>query len=296
MPEAASVLANIKFRTCHFLDGLRFLVVQHQSRGEEQRLLAALQKHAGFADIKAGSPPRRFDLVLTVVNPDPEGLRLLAAACPWLVPRDGEIALDWCVDSRIDAELLHRFYDQHQVQRWHRTQETCHYNGTTYTGRSHRPGHGFVAYSDRPSKADPESFCCHIEARYQGIVALRSIGINAASDWLSFDHHAFWKKHLFFYEIDLSRLGRWYENKRTGKRRQRPRLHRSGKFCYNIDRATGSVLFRIFGRHSTEQAITVQRIVDRFGRNPALRSIDPSRFLPGEDIILMTRDTEDFIA
>ena len=153
MLEAASALANIKFRTCHFLDGLRFLVVQHQSRGEEQRLLAALRRQASFADIEVGRPPRGFEPVLTVVNPDPEGLRLIAA-CPWLVPRDGEIALDWCVDDRINAEVLHRVFDQHFVQRWHYTQETSHHHGTTYTGHSHRPGRRFVAYSDRPSKLD----------------------------------------------------------------------------------------------------------------------------------------------
>jgi hypothetical protein len=159
-------------------------------------------------------------------------------------------------------------------------QETSHHHATTYTGRSHRPGRTFVTYSDRPSKLDPGSPCCHIEARYQGIVALRSIGINTASDWVSFDHHAFWKKHLCFLEVDLTRLGRWYDNRRSGKRRQQIRRHLSGKYSYNVDRAIGSLLFRNFGRHSTELEITVQRFVDCFGRGPFLRAIDPTPFLP----------------
>jgi hypothetical protein len=197
MLRAASVLANIKFRACPYLDALRFLVVQHQSRGEERRLLTALDGHAGFAGLGAGLPPRDFELTLTIANPDPAGLRLIAA-CPWLVPRAGEIALDWLVEDKHSAEALHGFFDQHFVQPWHYTQETSHHQATTYTGPSHRPGRRFVAYSDRASKLDLGSNCCHIEGRYQGIVALRSIGINTASDWLSFDHHAFWKKHLRF--------------------------------------------------------------------------------------------------
>jgi hypothetical protein len=279
MLGAASVLANIKFRACPFLDALRFFVVQHQSRGEEQRLLTALRGHASFARLEAGLPPRDFELILTISNPDPEGLRLIGV-CPWLIPREGEAALDWCVDNQISADVLHRFFDQHFVQGWHNTQETSHHQATTYTGRSHRPGRTFVAYSDRPSKLNPESSCCHIEARYQGIVALRKIGIHTASDWISFDHRAFWQKYLRFYEIDLTRLGRWYDNKRTGNRRQHSRRHLSGNYSYNVDRARGSVLFRNFGRHSTESEITVQSFVDRFGRGPFLRSIDPSRFLP----------------
>jgi hypothetical protein len=272
MLGAASVLANVEFWACPFLDALRFLVVQHQSRGQEQRLLTALGGHASFAGLEAGPPPRDFELILTISNPDPEGLSLIAGY-PWLIPREGEIALDCCVDDQISADVLHRFFDQHFVQRWHNTQETSHHQATTYTGSSHRPGRRFVAYSDRPSKLDLKSNCCHIEARYQGIVALRSIGTNTASDWLSFDQHAFWKKHLCFYEIDLARLGRW------------SRRHLSGKYWYNVDRATGSVLFRNFGRHSTEPEITVQRFVDSFGRGPFLRLIDPSQFLPNVETL-----------
>lgn len=284
MLGAASVLANIKFRACPFLDALRFLVVQHQSHGEEQRLLTALGGHASFARLEAGLPPRDFELILTIANPDLEGLRLIAAR-PWLIPREGEIALDWRVDDQNSAKVLHRFFDQHFVQSWHHTQETSHYRATTYTGRSHRPGRTFVAYSDRRSKLNPESSCCHIEARYQGIVALRKIGIHTPSDWLSFNHRAFWQKHLRFYEIDLTRLGRWYDNRRTGHRRQRGRRHLSGNYCYNVDRATGSVLFRNFGRHATEQEINVQRLVDYFGRGPFLRLIDPSGFLPDAETL-----------
>jgi hypothetical protein len=279
MLQAVSVLADVKFRPCPFLDALRFLVVQHQSCGEEQGLVRALGGHTSFAELEAGLQPRDFELILTIINPDREGRRLIAA-CPWLIPRSGEIALDWLTEDQCSAEALHRFFDQHFVQPWHCTQETTHYHATTYTGPSHRPGRNFVAYSDRPSKISPESSCCHIEARYQGIVALRKTGIHTVSDWLSFDHRAFWQKHLRLYEIDLTRLGRWFDNKRTRKRRQRPCWHLSGKYSYNVDRALGSVLFRTSGRHSTEQEINVQRFVDCFGRGPFLRSIDPTQFLP----------------
>ena len=285
MTKAASILADIKVRACAFLDALRFLVVQHRSCGEEYWLLRALDGHVKFAGLEAGSPPRDFELILTIVNPDLEARRLIAA-CHWLIPREGEIALNWHVDDQDSATALHRFFDQYFIQPWHHTQETSHYQAashpqaTTYTGPPHRPGRMFVAYCDLPSKLEPDSSCCHIEARYQGIVALRRIGINTASDWLSFDHRAFWKKHLIFYEIDLSRLGRWHDNARTGKRRQQTRWHPSGSYSYNIDRAEGSALFRHFGRHSAEPEITVQRFVDQFGRGPFLRPLDPSRFMP----------------
>ena len=277
--ERISVLADIKFQVCPFLDALRFLVVQHQSRGEEQRLVRALSGHTTSALLHPNKPPRDFELILTLVNPDPVGKHQIAA-CPWLIPREGEVALNWHVDDKHSARVLHRFCDQHLVHPWHGTQETYHDRATTYTAPPHRSGRGFAVYSDLPSKLDSKSDCCHIEARYHGIGALRGIGISTAGDWLSFDQHAFWKKNLVFYEIDLSRLGRWYDNSRTGKRRHQTRQHLSGYYSYNIDRAMGSVLFRNFGRHSTEPEITVQRFVDCFGRGPFLRLIDSSRLLP----------------
>ena len=186
------MLPNVQFRPCLFLDGLRFLVVRHQSRGEEERLLTQLHEHTRFADLGLNYHPRDFELILTIVAPDAEGLRLIAP-CSWLIPRTGEVALDFLVNDEYDAKVLQRFFDRHHVQGWHNT-ETFHHETTTYTGPPHRPGRIFSAYSDHPSKVDAESSCCHVEARYQGIAALRRIGIHAASDWLSFDQLAFWKK------------------------------------------------------------------------------------------------------
>jgi hypothetical protein len=266
-------LAGIKPTPIAFFDALRFAITHPPAEAQIARLI----KHAQFVTVRPNTWPRDWETILTIVVPDAHALQTLAAM-PGLIPREVEIALDLTVEKADDARVLHALIDAHFVQPWHGKQEVEHTWGTTYTGKK-KPGHRFVAYSDRRSKIR-DAPCLHFEGRYQGAAALGAIGIGHPRDLLSFDHTAFWRKNLRLFAVDRTRLGRWHDNRLTGARRQQVRQRQSGKFIFNEDRASGSLLFRVLGAHSTGPEITVQRFVDQYGRGSYLSAIDVSVWLP----------------
>jgi hypothetical protein len=278
--SVARFLREIRPQTAMFYDNLKF-VVPPMKYDQQERFLNRLKENANFADIRPGEWPRDFESILTVVNPNDRALRILARQ-PLLTPRYGEIACDMIVSEQAIATKLHKIFDRHFVQPWHGTHETRHDNisgSTTYTGQE-RPGHHFTFYSDRPSKRTRDPFCFHFEARYTGIVALRQIGINDASDLLPFDRTAFFHKNIRLYKIDFARLRRWHENQRTGTRLRSSQRWRNDPTAYDEDYAIGERLFAAFGRHPYEGFYSVQRFVDQYGRGPFLREIDVSSLLP----------------
>jgi hypothetical protein len=244
----------------------------------QQTRLELLKRHSTSAYIRPGSAPRDFERILTVVNPREPALKLLGEACG-LTPRVVELALDLIVPSQEAAQRLHELFDEHFVQARHGKRETTRYeDATTYTG-DEVPGHYFAWYSDRASKLTGDPYCLHLEARYVGIVALRQIGLDASRNLLTFDHVAFWRKHLKLYEIDLARLGRYHENRCAGERRQQDQIFRNRRFIYNQDQAIGSLLYRNFGLDTQKKTRSVQRFVDQHGRGPYLREMETSPLL-----------------
>jgi hypothetical protein len=85
---------------------------------------------------------------------------------------------------------------------------------------------------------------------------------------LAFDHANYWAKNLQLFKIDFERLGRFYNNRRSGARRSKSRI--TGSWPYNRDLAAGSVLYHAHAWHPQQLHHSVQRFVDTFGRGPFL--------------------------
>ncbi len=261
-----------------FFDKLAF----RTARPLPEKQMRILRKNTSFVDIRRGHHIRGSDnvLILTVINPNDRALRLLGSRNN-LVVNYVEVARDTILVDERTPRQLREIYDRAFVQPRHGKRQNILQENGTYTGQI-RPGHRFVWYGDRSSKRSGGKNCFHLEGRHHGVVAVRRIGIRHPSDLIEFDHAAYWRRHLNFYEVDCDRLGRWHLNRVSGQRRQRA----IGNVSYNVDRRTGQTLFRIFGQHEFQEAISVQRFIDQYGRGPFLRRVgDPS------SIVICNEDT-----
>jgi len=195
----------------------------------------------------------------------------------WAANR-GDVLVNYVESARdqlMSEEAAHRLsdeFDEHFVQGWHGKQEQYRAEHGTYTS-GRRVGRLFAWYWDRESKATG-THCFHLEARYQGVAAVRRIGIHHPRDLLTFDHEDFWLQYLRLYRVDLEKLGRCHLNHILGERRRQPLLYRwprhPAPFVYNLDRSTGSILYRVYASHSKQGFRSVQRFVDSYGRGSFL--------------------------
>ena len=201
--------------------------------------------------------------------PDPEAAerRLLALLCraDGVQINHAEIALDAITPF---ASELKRTVGVGIVQRRHGTKQgTIFPNDNFRTGNPYRPGIVLQAYDTKPSKVYGEFPCFHLEAKINGVRALRQLGINSVSDLLTFDHARFWQRHFVVAEINMARLGRYHTNRRDGTRRRAPLIHRTkSEFVYNVDAAVGNVLWRVFAAVPDAPAYTVQQFVKAYAK------------------------------
>jgi hypothetical protein len=156
-----------------------------------------------------------------------------------------EIALDiitpfaWQLKRAVIVGFLHRW---HGKRKW-----TIFDNGNFRTADLGHPGLFFQPYDTKPSKVTDEG-CFHVEAKINGVRALRQLGIHTISDLFTFDYAKFWQRHFHIVEIDMAKLGRFHANLGGETKRRAPLVHRSRNgFVYNVDAAAGNFLFRVFG-------------------------------------------------
>jgi hypothetical protein len=285
MPNLSDLTGGINPRPAYFFDRLIFVVEGEFSERDREHL----NKNSRSMVIEPNEWPRDWETILKIVCPNERALRLLTSL-PNLPLRSGEVALDLVVQSQADAWRLHRIGDNHFVRPWHGDQVMKHFKDTTYIGTDNVPGRSFGWYSDRPSKWTGDPHCLHIEVRHIGVPALRQSGITDKRDLLTFDHVAFWRKHLRLHQVDLARLGRWHDNKVTGKRRQRVETSRIGSYTYKKDRALGSFLFRRHGQHEKEGYISTDRFIQTYGHGRFASPIDVSSIF-GDHPLIMSDDT-----
>jgi hypothetical protein len=127
---------------------------------------------------------------------------------------------------------------------------------TLYTDiRDEGPHHHIAAYADLLCHLTREDPCIHIEWRYAGLRFLRSIGIASVADMLRFDIVAYWRGHAPFRHVDMERYGRLLRNEETGKRRKGALVVRG----YDLDRALGSLMYRVKSLHSNRLDRSQQR-------------------------------------
>ena len=183
--------------------------------------------------------------------------------------------------------MLHELLDETFVQSWHGKQQLVRIGDvgwhTSYSGQA-RANLRFAWYSHRLSKLANEP-CLHREFRHRGMAACRRAGIYTAADLIEFDPVAHWERYLACYWIDFAHLGRTHANKLAGTRRQKPLVSSKGGWTYNVDAASGSLLFRALSAHEQQEMRSVQRFIDEYGRGPFLRRLDLSSLTPSIDYV-----------
>ena len=162
---------------------------------------------------------------------------------------------------------------KHFVQPWHRKRRSLVFeNGNWRSGDLHKRGIIFQAYGDWHSKATGEVDCLHIEAKITGSAVLRRLGINHPIDLISWQESKFWERHLScFYDVDRRKLGCSWNNRIDGTKKRLKPVPENG-FHYDINRATGNFLCRMYGRDE-EGLFLTQRLVDRIGRGSWLKKM-----------------------
>lgn len=191
-----------------------------------------------------------------------------------------EVALDVILNDQAAKRRLHQLFNTNFVQPWHKGKQTFEYPDGTYREIRRLPGRNYKWYCDKPDRIWNNPHCFHLEGCHQGIRAVRRLGLQNCTDLLSFDFASYWRDHLRLFEVDLDRLGRFHNNRLTGQRRRSAWQKICCTFCYNADRARGSVLFRSRAAHSMQEVRSVQQFVDCYGRGPFLVPLDVSIFIP----------------
>jgi hypothetical protein len=128
-----------------------------------------------------------------------------------------EFALDWNFAEEEESEHAKSFLNQFLVKRWHRASQGIRFvEGETRYTAAQQAATNLVSYADRPSRITGEP-CVHIEFRVRGQRRLERLGIRSAKDFVSFDHHGFWKQRLLLRTIDVERFGRLYNRQVLGR-------------------------------------------------------------------------------
>jgi hypothetical protein len=192
---------------------------------------------------------RGHELLLTIVKPERHVLEWLAdgnlphAACNYV-----ECARDLLTADTYEAFQLYTQFIRCHHHNWHGKHRTFIIDDTYYSGQR-RAGRWFAAYCDEPSKVT-NGPCLHVEYRVQGMRALRQqLGVYHLGSLLALydDLGGVWKRNLKLVDIDLERLGIYDSNRRSGLKRRKPLVYDYGRLKCNRDKATGGLLFRIFG-------------------------------------------------
>jgi hypothetical protein len=210
---------------------------------------------------------------LQLCQPSYVALQLVARLGDDAVVNYAEITRDQIFAKLVEAATLVDFHRDHFVQSRHGTRGVQSYSVGFSTRRrlregERRTGRAFNCYGDKPSRminvGEP---CFHFEGKHCGRRDVGRLGINHPRDLLKFDFAAYFARHITFYQIDIERLGRFHLNKRSGSKRQKPRIHICGSTGYvsNVDAAVGSVLYQHYAFHE-DGSRSLQRFIDCYGK------------------------------
>ncbi|UVH55092.1 hypothetical protein NWF24_19865 [Variovorax paradoxus] len=145
----------------------------------------------------------RWKYVLRVLQPDASTLRFLqrmlgiriAAQVAYV-----EIARDYPVRWKVDAQRLERYFLRTITMRYGPAQVTKHKN-THYFGKPHAPRR-LVTYSDRKSKlatAAQGHRCLHTEIRLQETQLIERIGLGTVEALIDFKFSKFWATQVRYH-------------------------------------------------------------------------------------------------
>jgi hypothetical protein len=265
---------------CYF-DVVRLWLCRPLSKNQCERLHRSCRKPSTVA-ITNGRCwfDHRYSQKVELYQPSQQTLRCLCAVIddedePLL--NYVELACDLILPNHRQAIDLHRLFERSFLHPWHRAMVPKSYGGEGFTTREieageNRAGRWFVWYVDQPCKLTGEvDGCFHFEGRHQGVQYMRRLGIRQPRDLLRFDLDAYFRRYMRLYDLDCERLGRYDGNKRSGTKRRKPDIRRTGlRHEYNRDRGYGESLYYVLSLHPTGLGHSLQRFVDCYGPGPFL--------------------------
>jgi hypothetical protein len=187
-----------------------------------------------------------------------------------------ELAFDLITDNPHDKETVKEFIEKHLYMPYHKHQSVVHKERTTYWTQNTnnlgkwRIGRGFTSYDDRHCKSTGEVNCVHLELRLQGSQTIKKLKVYELQDLLATDFFEVWRQFLRLYHVDYQLLGKTHLNRLAGTRRKSTQV-RNG---YNIDGATGNILFHNLSVNEKLQSRSVQSFIDAYGTGRFLKQID----------------------
>jgi hypothetical protein len=228
----------------------------------------------------------RYKQKIQLSCPDPTALGILAALDDNALLNYIEVAIDFIFRDQNEVQCWFAIFNQGFLHRGHRREMHVEaYPGGLSTRASpergeSRRGRWFNYYADKPCRITGELHCFHFEGKYCGVQFSRRIGIHHPRDLVGFNFHGFFKKDMLLYDLDIERLGRHHDNKRSCRKRKKSRVSRycDGRFLYNHDVDLGGALYRVYALHpdehdNPEQPRSLQQFVDSYGRGPFLTPI-----------------------
>ena len=133
---------------------------------------------------------------LYIHQPTPAALEVLAATLTPFRIVEVHVALDLASSTFADAAETQAYVVQRLLKSARPSQPLTYLKGTVYYGRGTRRGVEVAIYSDRVSKALPETPCAHVEWRLMGAKALRDADLDSPIKIFNMRHGDFWTSRL----------------------------------------------------------------------------------------------------
>ena len=125
-----------------------------------------------------------------------------------------ELAMDLSNTSKLKVDTLRSFFNKHLVKIRKNSQippyfidinDAHYYNDLSDSIR-------LVIYSDKPFRFNRKRFCVHLECRYKGLDALKTLEILIAKDVVDFDHQMYWEQRLDLRKPSFKAMGEYLGN------------------------------------------------------------------------------------
>jgi hypothetical protein len=260
------------FASYTYFDRLRFWLREPLPIGAVDRLRKLCAKV--IVDRKQAWFDWRYRERLDILQPTQSALQFLARLDNRVLFNYVEIACDFIfADPHAVQRCLQLFRDSF-LQAWHRPTMQVRAYLQGYTTREppepgeRRTGQWFQYYIDQPCRLTQEPYCCHFEGKHQGVQFLRRIGLRHPRDLINFDFDHYFARRTTLYRLDLERLGRYDDNRSTGRRRRTSQIQTHGSLSFNVDFWRGAILYRRLSTHPDSNEWSLQQFVDRYGRGP----------------------------
>ncbi|HEY6328714.1 MAG TPA: hypothetical protein VI756_05210 [Blastocatellia bacterium] len=218
----------------------------------------------------------RYRQSLDIFRPTLSALRFLAGLDNSVLFNYVEIACDFIFIDPHAVQRCLKLFRASFLQAWHRLTMQVKAYAQGFTTRDtpepgeRRTGQWFQYYIDRPCRLTQDPYCFHFECKHQGVQFLRRIGLRHPRDLIKFDFDDYFARRMILYRLDLERLGRYDDNRRTGRKRRTSQIETYSSVSFNVDFWRGAILYRRLSAHPDSTDNSLQQFVDRYRRGPFL--------------------------